>query len=357
LAPTFVAYGLTHAAVDAVCGGLLFATAAPRIGLPAFLAYNAGAFALQPVVGAIVDRLGSGRVTAISGACLTAAAVGVALLPDLAWPALICAALGNAAFHVGGGIICLSALPGRAAAAGMFVAPGAAGLAVGVAIGRAGGPVWPLAALLLVMAAVLAMLPGLAVPAPSPARKRTAGVPGSSAPIFVALLLVLGVIALRSFIGTAVSFPWKSGTAWLVLLTSATVLGKGVGGWVADRLGFLRVGVGALVVSAPLLALGAGHPVAGVLGIALFNVTMPVTLQVMVDQVPGRTGFAFGLTCLALFFGVAPATAGLAVGIGSVAIIALVSGSAVILMLGLRWLQVGSLREFPTLSDPAEGRT
>ena len=39
----------------------------------------------------------------------------------------------------------------------------------------------------------------------------------------------------------------------------------------------------------------------------LFQATMPITLTAISNMLPGRPGFAFGLTCLALIIGALPA--------------------------------------------------
>jgi FSR family fosmidomycin resistance protein-like MFS transporter len=106
--------------------------------------------------------------------------------------------------------------------------------------------------------------------------------------------------------------PWKSDLALLAALTAAVVAGKMAGGLLADRFGWRRVAVTALVGSLPLLALGTSSPAAGIAGVLLFNMTMPVTLAAVAAVLPrGSEGFAFGLTCLALFCGSVPALLGL----------------------------------------------
>ena len=44
------------------------------------------------------------------------------------------------------------------------------------------------------------------------------------------------------------------------------------------------------------------------LGLFLFNMAMPLTLSTVILSFPGRTGFSFGLTTLALLIGVLPYT-------------------------------------------------
>jgi hypothetical protein len=61
-----------------------------------------------------------------------------------------------------------------------------------------------------------------------------------------------------------------------------------------------------LVVSAPLLTFMAHVPTIAILGTFLFNLSMPITLICVAEMLPGKRGFAFGLTTLALILGALP---------------------------------------------------
>ena len=74
----------------------------------------------------------------------------------------------------------------------------------------------------------------------------------------------------------------------------------------ADRFGFEKMGIGSLGIAAVLLGFCTIHPVLGLLGIFLFNITMPITLVALVNALKGRPGLAFGLTTLALILGALP---------------------------------------------------
>ena len=313
------AYAVTHAVVDAACAVLLWTAygdgrLSASAAWSAFFAYNLLAFAVQPLIGLALDRWRLGRGGAAGGALLTATALPVALAPGAIWAAVILAGLGNAVFHVGGGIVSLRAAPGRAAPVGVFVAPGAAGLAIGILAGKAGAPMWPFVAALVTLAAVLALFPTplLEPPAETGRHSPAASALAGAGMAVVALLLV--VVGVRSFVGLTLVLPWKSDLVLLGLLTTAVVAGKAAGGLLADRYGWRRVAVTALVASLPLLALGPSSPTAGVAGVLLFNMTMPVTLAAVAAVLPrGSEGFAFGLTCLALFCGSVPSLTGLPV--------------------------------------------
>jgi MFS transporter, FSR family, fosmidomycin resistance protein len=313
---TLVLYAVAHGAVDAACVGTLWSayhggSLSSRAAWSAFFLYNLLAFAVQPLVGLGADRLGGARSVATAGALATAAAVAVAALPHAIFVAIGIMGLGNAVFHVGGGILSLKAAPDRATPVGVFVAPGAVGVLAGTLVGRAGGPVWLFALALLPLAVGV-----LALPAPQFAGARVASRPAGGAAravgvnIEVIVLLLLLVIAVRAYAGMAVVMPWKSDMSLLVALTTGVVLGKTLGGVLADLFGWRVVGVSALLISIPLLALGPSAASAGIAGAFVFNMTMPVTLVAVAHALRGHNGFAFGLTCLALFIGSAPVLIG-----------------------------------------------
>ena len=145
--------------------------------------------------------------------------------------------------------------------------------------------------------------------------ERGAAIPGaSSLPFWWVVGLALGSVALRAFVGGAVPLPWKTGL-WALAAAAAAFLGKAAGGFLADRLSPRLAGVGALLLSLPLLCLGWAHPLPSLLGLLCFNMTMPVTLGAVTDKLPNAPGLAFGLTAQFLFVGTLPLQ-GLALGQG-----------------------------------------
>ena len=347
------AYALEHGAVDAVCVGALWAayhggSLSPRAAWSSFFLYNLLAFAVQPVIGMSADRFGRARGLAAAGAVATAAGLGIAALPHATFAAVAVLGLGNAAFHVGGGVLSLKAAPGRATPLGLFVAPGAAGVVAGTLVGRAGGPVWIFALALLPLA-----MATLALPAPAFAAARTGsrragdGPRAGAAGIELIVLLLLFVIAVRAYAGTALVLPWKSDMRLLVALTTGVVFGKALGGVLADRFGWRSVGVSALLISIPLLALGPSSAAAGIVGTFVFNMTMPITLVAVAHTLHGHEGFAFGLTCLALFVGSAPVL------IGGPGMSAATLVPAALVAAGALWIGLGRLLPGPAI----RGRT
>jgi MFS transporter, FSR family, fosmidomycin resistance protein len=338
LAANLAVYGTTHALVDATSGAVIITTALTANGLspgePYYLVmtYNLLAFGFQPLFGRLADHWRAPRAFAMCG-CMLLFCSGWLVE---SWPVLpvILAGTGNALFHVGGGIVCLALTPKRATAPGIYVAPGALGLTIGILVAKMGLFVaWPFAVSLC--AACLGIW---AVKSPEVEFDRNGAYFSWGAIAIVGLLLF--TIVTRSFTGFAVPMSWKT-DPWLVLyLTLAVVMGKALGGVLADRFGWITVSVGALVISAPLIAFGASIPTVAILGMLLFNMTMAVTLAAVALVLPGRPGFAFGLTCLAYISGMFAAVSNVDHGLcSSGPVLAIIIGSAVGLLLALLMLR------------------
>jgi len=329
-------YGITHAAIDATCAALIFSipaiqsTSAPDFFWLVIL-YNILAFGLQSILGLITDYFQSPKLVAFLGCVLTIISVAIfSIEPVLA---VILVGIANALFHVGAGSISLNLTPRKATAPGIFVAPGVIGILVGTLIGKTGSYVaWQFILLLVVLAVFIWFVkpPNIDYSRRSVEQKNTVNYFGAI------LFLVLLSISVRSLVGAVLVFPWKSEMILLIILTAAVVLGKSMGGILADKFGWMRIGIGSLLLSIPLLVFGANTPLLAIVGIFLFNITMPITLVVLSNILPGRPAYAFGLTCLALIFGVLPVFSSLKEFLGSGSIILLtVIISSVALYYGL----------------------
>jgi MFS transporter, FSR family, fosmidomycin resistance protein len=307
---TLSIYGAAHLVVDACCAAVAFGIVSKQSAsndtfIAMLLLYHALAFGLQAPIGLAVDALDMPRFAAVLGCFLSAMALMFTSSPMLS---ITIAGVGNAIYHIGGGIVCLRITPQCVTAPGLFVAPGSLGLFLGVILGKSGqlmtAPLFPIAVVLCFFMACT-----LIPKAETPAKKTNCINRGE---LIIGLMLI--TIGIRSCLGFLTSFSWETQPLSLLLLTMATVFGKAFGGFFADRWGWIRVGVGSLLASLPFMACSSIYPLAAIPGLFLLNMTMPIALVAVASAIPNHSGFAFGLTCLAILFGSLPSLLGVSLG-------------------------------------------
>lgn len=287
---------ILHFFVDFTCAWAMFGRFAGKYEF--FLLYNFCAFALQMPLGAWMDLL-RGKHPKLPSLC---AALGVALTAAgaLTHPAVL--GLGNALFHVGGGMAVMEsdfARRSRGRELGIFVAPGALGLYAGTVLGKKYTDL-----LILAILALLMLLLTWKLFRQNPAPQQEKNQKTSVHTVFLCLACFL-VVILRSWVGMAVTFAWKSTAAFAALSVFAAALGKLSGGLFASRFGMRSTVTATLLLSAACYLLG-DSPLFGLAAIFFFNMTMPITLYLLVREIPDLRGFGFGLLTFGLFLGFLP---------------------------------------------------
>ena len=307
---TLTVYTLTHFTVDLGCGWLMYALYNTGIfgvdtAAGAFLLYNFLAFGTQFIIGAVVDMLRvreklCHRETAYVGSVLVLLAL--ILGAHTPWLSVTLVGLGNAAFHVGGGIDSLIYSDGKMSRCGIFVSSGAVGVALGMLCGAQFSDMLYIPAAAVGSCALLVLFLGKCRDsAVSPAEDNSFKAPLCGGAL--GLSLCLFAVLVRSYSGFLFSMPWKKGFVLVLVAAGAALVGKAIGGILSDRLGARAVGAVSLALSVPLVIFGRESIVLSVLGIICFNIAMPITLHTAAARLRGYEGFAFGLTTLALLIG------------------------------------------------------
>jgi FSR family fosmidomycin resistance protein-like MFS transporter len=305
-----LALGAVHALVDCTSGYLIFRDLGPSdLAYPTIVTlvvvYNTLAFGGQVPVGAATDRLQAYRGAAVLGALLVAASLAVSRYQVVA--GVIVVGIGNALFHVGAGAHVLRVSGNRATESGVFVGPGAVGLVTGIWMGSQRVEArWAIVGLVAVGAVLLTWL--VRQGGRSSALPELPGLRAGA--LLVALVcasLLVGSVAVRALVGGAISGTWRGVSVDVMLLLAVAACGgKMLGGFVSDRFGWATTSVFALLIAAPLVSAFVRTPVGAVLGMLVFQMTMPVTLKATHHLLPKRPGLAFGLPCLALLLGALP---------------------------------------------------
>ena len=320
---TTFAFALCHFVVDFACVSTMLCAVSRVLGESgqgsmevvalSILLYDIVAFTLQLPIGIALDQLDKNSYAALLSYALVGAGVILSLVPIalLEWPAILLLAIGNALFHSAGGLSVLNISQKHAGPSGIFIATGA----IGVFLGTQSAQMERLQIAFSLL--VLLFLCALITLVVQKVNKKYWNVHNVSFDIselsfntLLAIVLLSLVVALRSYAGMVMAFPWKSEMLLLVLSILGVFAGKALGGVVADRIGFRTTAIFSLIVAATLFVPSWEIPVMGLLGVFFFNFTMSITLASLANILPNAKGTAFGLASFSLAVGALPALAG-----------------------------------------------
>ena len=320
---TTFAFALCHFVVDFACVSTMLCAVSRVLGESgqgsmevvalSILLYDIVAFTLQLPIGIALDQLDKNSYAALLSYALVGAGVVLSLVPIalLEWPAILLLAIGNALFHSAGGLSVLNISQKHAGPSGIFIATGA----IGVFLGTQSAQMERLQIAFSLL--VLLFLCALITLVVQKVNKKYWNVHNVSFDIsklsfntLLTIALLSLVVALRSYAGMVMAFPWKSEMLLLVLSILGVFAGKALGGMVADRIGFRTTAIFSLIVAATLFAPSWEIPVMGLLGVFFFNFTMSITLASLANILPNAKGTAFGLASFSLAVGALPALVG-----------------------------------------------
>ena len=320
---TTFAFALCHFVVDFACVSTMLCAVSRVLGgsgqdsleliALSILLYDVVAFAFQLPVGIALDKLDKNSLAAMLSYALVSGGVLLSLVPFalFEWLAVLLLAAGNALFHCAGGLCVLNISQKHAGPSGIFIATGAVGVFLGTFSAQYGRlqVAFSLLVLLFLCASITRVVQKV--------NKKywnihnvPFAIPEFSSRTLLAIFLLCFVVALRSYTGIVMAFPWKSEMLLLVLSILGVFAGKALGGMVADRIGFRTTATFSLIVAATLFAPSWEIPVMGLLGVFFFNFTMSITLASLANILPNAKGTAFGLASFSLAVGALPALVG-----------------------------------------------
>ncbi len=318
-------YSLLHLLVDGICAFAMFGRFLPHGNQTIdFLLYNFCAFALQMPFGIVLDLIEKQKkycYSAKASRFITVSGVLFTLLGTFTHPIVL--GIGNALFHVGGGVGTIHedyAKHWQGKGLGIFVAPGALGLYLGTLAAKneiAQYWLWTVSIVML-LCCVITLIKAknttciwqFACNQPT-AYNTTCNVPQKNnllrkTSVLCLALCCLLVVIMRSYIGMTVIFSWKTSIFSGLIAVLAVVFGKMAGGFLAARYGILQTSTVSLFFAAITYFHSASMPF-GIAALFLFNITMPITLYLMVHHFPQMPGFSFGFLTFGLFLGFLPA--------------------------------------------------
>ena len=321
---TTFAYALCHFVVDFACVSSMLCAVSRVLGESgqdsmevvalSILLYDIVAFTLQLPIGIALDQLDKNSYAALLSYALVGAGVILSLVPIalLEWPAILLLAIGNALFHSAGGLCVLNISQKHAGPSGIFIATGAIGVFLGTQSAQMGRlqVAFSLLVLLFLCASITRVVQKVNKKYWN-IHNAPFAIPEFSSRTLLAIALLSLVVALRSYVGMVMAFPWKSEMLLLALSIFGVFAGKALGGMVADRIGFRTTAIFSLIAAATLFVPSWEMPLMGLLAVFFFNFTMAITLASLSNILHEAKGTAFGLASFSLSIGALPALLGL----------------------------------------------
>ena len=296
-------YSICHFIVDFVCaifilGKLPYISNTNNEFVTAMIIYNFFAFAFQVPLGYVLDKFRAYKYVAIIGLCF----IGLCYLINLnnVFMLATIVGIGNALFHLEGGINIYSVSKRKAFLNGLFVAPGALGIFLGTTFHNE-LIVTYLPVILIIISIALLFLVQKREIYKDLMEKRTDNFNNFSMALIV-ILIGLSIIV-RSIGGSAIIYTWKNGFILGFIYTLSIVVGKAFGGLLADKFGLLKVALISLACSAVCLILGYNVHFFAYIGILLFNIPMSITLTILENTLSKKIACAVGLNTMFLFIG------------------------------------------------------
>lgn len=299
-------YSAIHFIVDLSCAVLVSNYITQKMGhgtqlFIAILIYNFFAFAMQLPIGIIADKINKNAICSAIGCILVAVAFGIA---NSGIVACVIAGIGNAMFHVGGGIDVLNISNKKATLSGIFVSTGAMGIFLGAKSTLISFDKYYLVILILLISS--ASLFWLYKKIKDKSINEEVIIPKINTNEIIAIICLIFTVIVRGYVGLILSFEWKSNFILALISILAVVIGKMLGGIIGDKIGFMKTSLISLGVSAFMFIFAFNNSIIGILAILFFNMTMPITLTALSNILYRNKGMAFGLLTFALFIGAIP---------------------------------------------------
>ena len=301
---TIALLSILHFFIDFLCAYSLYNNIySLKNVLEIALIYNYCAFVLQLPLGALLDRLNINNKIHYP---LLFVLLGIIFTIVGSYTNNIILGIGNALFHVGGGVISikeddLSKFKGRGL--GTFVAPGAIGLLFGKLLSNNNN--YNLIKIIIIIVVLLIALITYLEANREDINYLINKNEIDKKEMYIGIVCTFIVVILRSLIGMSVSYSWRNTTLLIIISVFALAFGKTAGGFLCAKFGKKKTIIVSLILSAICFVLG-NNLIFGLLSLFLFNMTMPITLYILKDKIPNKEGTAFGILTVGLFIGYLP---------------------------------------------------
>ena len=283
-------YSLLHFLVDGICSLVIWDRLYHGIGMDSnilFITYNILAFCTQPIFGILLDKF-KNKERLFLAISIIFLILGVVFSFNFITSAIFLG-FGNSIFHVSGGKYVITKTDNDIISLGIFVAPGALGLVIGKYVISLA--TWIIFISLLIILSVLIILSKDNIKIEEKEKKDL----NISSTLMLALVyMIIFVVLFRSFVGSVGIFSFKKNLLIFILMGMSTTIGKILGGILSKYIGIDKSIIITISISLICFIFFNDNLYLSLLGILLFNCSMPMTLYLLNKLFYKREGFSFG---------------------------------------------------------------
>lgn len=216
-------YSCIHFIVDLACAILVTNLVAQKMNVEynffiAVIIYNFFAFAMQLPIGIIADKINKNAICSAIGCILVALSF---FTSNLGIIACLIAGLGNAMFHVGGGIDILNISDKKATLSGIFVSTGAMGIFLGTNSKAIAFDEYHIVILVLIISAILLLW--LYNQIKEKVINENVIMPEANITQKIAIACLIITVCIRSYVGLILAFDWKAN----IILATLSIVRSG----------------------------------------------------------------------------------------------------------------------------------
>lgn len=296
-------YFYVHFILEVVCYFVLYSLIGNSFLLWIIpLIYDAVAFVPQSIIGYINDKCPKFNMGMV-GIILLMIGVLLFFTNFNIYLSIVILCLGNACLHISGAEITLKSSNGKLTHSAIFVAGGSFGIVTGRILAQINLPWWTMIIL------VLTMIPFILLAEYYKKDDKTCfNFNYNSTSISKGIILILAIIAviIRGYMGYGIPTSWNQTLLQTFFLYVFMGVGKILGGILADLFGVKKIAIISTLIGLPFILFGDNYMIISLIGVAIFSMTMPITLGVIVSILKNTPGLAFGLTTIGLFLGTLP---------------------------------------------------
>ncbi len=289
-----ILFGVSHGINDFIVGYLLALLSATQHDIQftsiAFLIYAFIAFGGQVPVGILIDKIRQVKSFSLMAILLMIGAIVVSYFN--VFLAILLSAMASAMIHVCGGAVCYQLEKGKSTLAGIFTSPGVVGLIIGGILGASSFAYFYVFILLLFV--ILFLLSKIDFPFYDKSNSDESSTEILDTHDFVMLILLLS-IALRSLFWNIFHIMNYGNNLHLLSLATAAFLGKIIGGYFSDKIGWKKWIFVTLLLSVFFLTFGKQYFPLVCVGIACLQSAVPITMVLVQHQIKNSPATGAGL--------------------------------------------------------------